>query len=364
MDPLTALTRKTRKAHCINPKFEWPEDDYLPSACQINNGAGYTAGDTTFTIDGGALFRAGSILKCIRTGEQFRIVGTPNAPSTTSTGTLVRGTNAGVTAAAALVDNDTLIWIGMSSNEFSTAPTVLTTTKTFNYNYIQFHRWPWAAADAVEASELYGGSDMNYQGKKAGMEHKIQIEKTSLFGERHEDATGASVIRQSDGVLRLITTNVTDVGGVLTLNTLETFLKNGLRYGSSEKFFFVSRTVASLMNQLAASYIRSFPTTEKFPLRIKMWTSGHGDIPIVVHNLLTTPFSNAPTDNDRAYDGWGFLIDMNSIYYRFLRGLDTHIKTNIQANDASGRSDEYRTYCGIQLVTEKKHAILKDVETI
>src|SRR3990170_1398633 len=71
--PFTALLRKLAKKSAVNPKFEWLEDEARPWVDQVNNGAGYTAGDTSIVVDNGAYFRAGDVVKVFRTGEVIRV---------------------------------------------------------------------------------------------------------------------------------------------------------------------------------------------------------------------------------------------------------------------------------------------------
>lgn len=84
-----------------NPKFQWMEDDLGARWDAINNGAGYLSTDTSLVVDNGAYFSAGDIVKVPRTGECMLVTAVA-----TNTLTVVRGY--GVTAAAALVDNDPL----------------------------------------------------------------------------------------------------------------------------------------------------------------------------------------------------------------------------------------------------------------
>ena len=54
------------------------------------------------------------------------------------------------------------------------------------------------------------------------------------------------------------------------------------------------------------------------------------------------------------YAGYGYLLDLDGLAYRYLTDSDTKLKTNIQANDADGEEDEYISEIGFQLEHEKK----------
>jgi hypothetical protein len=362
--PLTAITMKLNKVSAISPKVEWLEDDYLPTTSTTADTVAAAATNFSVAASTGTYFRVGDVLKVLATGETLYV----KAISTDAMQihSVTDGTD---NVATEIPTGATLLIIGNANEENSTARVIKTTQKTSQYNFTQIFRWEFGNSGTLQASELYGGSDLAYQQRKAGKEHRIQIERSFLFGERLEetadipDATSAA-IRFCGGIIQKITTNTTDATGTLTVTELETFLRKGMRYGPSRKMLFASRLVVSLLSELAIGptatpRLQTFVTDSSFPLALIEWVSPHGKMYICTHNLLT----ESVAANNHAYDGWALLLDLDSIFYRPLRGRDTKLRTNIQANDQDGRIDGYITECCPMLIQEQNHAILNDCVT-
>ena len=350
MAPLTAVTMKLRKARAISPKVEWLEDDYLPSSDTVN-GTFTTLTHATLTMDNIAYFRAGDVVKSLDSGECMLV-------TAISGDDIIVTRSVGGTAAAAIDDGETLLIIGNANAEGTTKRTLKTTEKTPQYNYTQIFRWPFGSTGTLQASELYGGDDMTYQTKKSGLEHRIQMERSFLFGERALNEAGAAAVRYCGGVLERVSTNVTSAT-TMNSDVLETFFATGFRYGPARKLFFCSRAIISGLNQIASASIETIPGDKSFPLALVEYVSGHGKVYLVTHNLL-----EGTGANNYAYEGYAMMLDLDSIFYRYLQGRDTRLKTNIQANDEDARIDEYLTECCPQVIQEENHSVLRNVQGV
>ena len=53
-----------------------------------------------------------------------------------------------------------------------------------------------------------------------------------------------------------------------------------------------------------------------------------------------------------------FLLDLNHIRYVYMRGRDTKLYVDRQANDIDGKTNEYLSDCGVQVNFEHAHAAL------
>ena len=346
--PLTALTMKLRTVPAISPKVEWMEDDYIPSA-DVTSTTVVTA-DTQVDVTNGAYFRAGDVVQCVDTGELMYVI-------SISTDELTVARSIGATVATQMIPAAVLIIVGNANAENSTMRTIFTAKKTAAYNYCQIMRWEFGASGTTQASELYGGNDLSYQQKKGGKEFRIQMEKSYLFGERGILSGGNR--RYCGGVIEKITTNITS-SDTVSIAIFEAFLRSGMRYGPARKMFFASREIVSFLSIIADNKIQTRTTDKSFPLALTEYVSPHGKIYIVTHNQLK---DNAPTStlNNDAYHGWGLLLDLDSIFHRPLKGRNTMLRTNIQANDADGRVDGYLAECCPQIIQEKNHAVINGV---
>ncbi len=343
--PLTVLLKqidgKSRAA--ISPEFKHLEDELSPRWDQVNDGTGMIAGDTTMVVDNGSYFKVGDVVLIPRTGEQVLVT----AVSTNDL-TVTRGW--GVTAAAAIVDNEPITIVANASAEGVTSPTAKTTKPSTVVNYTEIIRTPFGVTGTEDASELYGGKDMSYLSKKAGIEHKKDIERSFLFGEKKEDTSGSTPRRFTGGLRQWITTNVTDASGALTESELETFCRSIFRYGSKRKTLLASPLVISAINSWAAGKLQTVSSDKTYGIDITQLITGHGRLNIVKHDLL-----------EQSYSGYAFAIDTDNLAYRFLNGRDTKLKTNVQANNSDTREDEYLSEVGLHVMQEKTMGILKGV---
>lgn len=345
--PLTVILMRARKDPTNTAEFVWFEDENGARWMQINNAAGYVAGDTNLVVDDASIFAVADVVKVPRTAEVMRVTAVNTG---TQTITVVRGW--GTTAAAALVDNDWLLIIGNAMQENSSAPATKIGQPVKKNNFTQIIRTPFDLSATTDA-EKQKTSEKERQRltRKKGVEHRIDIERAVLFGEKKEDTTGGQVRRAMGGILSFITTNVYDAGGTLTESEFETsFCEMLFRYGSSRKLLLCAARVLSVINQFAAGKLQTVPRQEVYGLQVQRYLSAHGELLLAKSNLL-----------EKEYGNHSLGLDIANITYRPLTGRDTKLKRNIQNNDVDGFMDEYLTEAGLKVELEKTHAILKNV---
>lgn len=159
------------KAAAGSYEFGWLEDHYGGRYAKVS-GTATTAVDQTPTVTGagtssGYIFTDGDVVKCARTGECM-VIGTV---ATTTIQLHKRGF--GSTAAAALVDGDSLFIIGNVNEENASARNVNTTRSAKETNYSQIFRTTIAISGTESKVNLYGGNDLTYQRAKKGTEHML-----------------------------------------------------------------------------------------------------------------------------------------------------------------------------------------------
>jgi hypothetical protein len=142
----------------------------------------------------------------------------------------------------------------------------------------------------------------------------------------------------------------------LTEADFETFLRTLFRYmpavSAPTKLMLANPVMISAINFWAKQALQISQDEKSFGMRIATYRSGHGDLKIVKHWLL----------NDfTEFKKWNFCIDPANIMYRYLPGLDTKLHLDTGLKSTSSYLDEYRTYCGLQVMQEKTHGILKNV---
>lgn len=329
-----------------NPKFEWMEDGLAPRWDAVNDADGVLSGDTSVVVDNGSYFAVNDIVKVPRTGEVMLVTAVA-----ANTLTVTRGY--GVTAAAALVDNDPLVIIGNVNEEFAGMRTMKTTGLTPMYNFTQIWRTPFGVSRTAQKTKMYGPTEMSYQQMKKGVEHKKDIERSLIFGERKEDVSGDHPKRSTGGLLSFLTSNNYDAGGTCTQTEFDNNISEQVfKYGSKDKILYASARMLSVINGWAMGKLQIDQEAKKFGLSVFKYVTPFGNYNIIngMHTL-----------EGAVYGGYGIVIDPENVKFRPLEGGDTKLRTNIQANDADGRIDEYLTEGGLEVRNKETHAVITGV---
>ena len=342
---LALLTSKISKKGVSNAKFEWSTDEHIPTLDAINMSGGTWSTATVLTVDNGGYYGTNSLVQVQRTGEVLRVTAVSNSGNTI---TVEREWGA-VVSAAALLDNDSLTILGGMAQEGATSENGRTTKKVFDYNLTEIKRSPFEFTNTELATDLYGEADLSYQARKKAAEHSVEIENAILFGARGSTYTiggsDGAMIRSTGGINEFISTNDSDFGGIFNMVTFFNFCEDVFRYGSEKKLFLAARSVVTNISLEAIKYLEMVPKDDTFGIDIVRLLTPHGVLMVTKHNLL----------EGTTHGKYGFVLDMDNLGYRFLKGRDTKLKTNIQANDKDARKDEYITEFGLFRAHENTH---------
>lgn len=351
--PLTVMLAQMPQRPAKSQKVEWLSDQLMPRLTTLNNGGNVTAIATTFTVatGTGAYFRANDVLR-MATGENVKV-------TSVSTDTLTIVRSIGAVAAAIITDLTDVIKIGNAATEGATLGTIQMTKQVANYNYCQIQRDPLGFTNTLINSDLYGGSEPQYEAKKKLMEHRRQIENTLFFGQRDLDtATASTPQAYCGGLVDFISTNITSVGGNLTESGFATFLRSAFRYGSRDKVLFASPLIVSALSSFAQSKLApndSGPGVKDYGVALQTYRGANGTSVKIVEKRDWSDFST--TSNQ--VGSWGVLVDMEDVMMRPLR--KTVLLPDRQAPDEDSIKQEYLTEYSLQVGTEQNHAILRGV---
>lgn len=342
---LALLTSKISKKGVSNAKFEWSTDEHIPTLDAINMSGGTWSTATVLTVDNGGYYGTNSLVQVQRTGEVLRVTAVSNSGNTI---TVEREWGA-VVSAAALLDNDSLTILGGMAQEGATSENGRTTKKVFDYNLTEIKRSPFEFTNTELATDLYGEADLSYQARKKAAEHSVEIENAILFGARGSTYTiggsDGAMIRSTGGINEFISTNDSDFGGIFNMVTFFNFCEDVFRYGSEKKLFLAARSVVTNISLEAIKYLEMVPKDDTFGIDIVRLLTPHGVLMVTKHNLL----------EGTTHGKYAYVLDMDNLGYRFLKGRDTKLKTNIQANDKDARKDEYITEFGLFRAHENTH---------
>lgn len=349
-EPLMAFLKIAKRNTEVarNPKFDWLEDELQPRWDAINAAAGYASGITAIVVDNAVYFTKFDIVKVPRTGEVMLVTAYDTG---TQTLTVTRGF--GLTAAAALVDNDPLVIIGNVNEEGAGTREIKSTQEVNKFNYTQIFKTPFGVTNTQAASKMYGGKDLNYQQMKKGVEHRIDMGRAFTMGERKEDTSGGKVKRSTGGLLSFLNKNNYDAGGQTTQAEFDNNISEVVfKYGSKEKILLASARLISVINQWALGKLQINQEAKKYGLSIFEYITPFGKFQIMNYQHIL---------EGAVYGGYGIVIDPENIKYRPLEGRDTKLETNIQANDADQRVDQYITEAGLEVRNPETHAVLTGV---
>lgn len=351
--PFTLILQKGRKGTVSNPKFEWIEKDLPARWSQLNMGAGATAAATDLVVDYSRYFSVGDIVNVIRTGEKFRVSAVTTA---TETLTVIRGV--GSTAAAALLDNDDLQIIGNAYAEGAGLGAEKSNVEAYKFNYTQIFRTPFGVTGTQDQSENYTGKDRPRLRAEKAIEHKIDLERSALFGERAIDTGNVNNPRRyTGGAFFFLTSNIRDAGGTLTEPEVENWLADVFQHtaGGDSRVLMASPIIISVLDQLAAGRLQTVPADKTYGIAVKQWLTGHGTFNVVKHRLLENGLGGS------GYGGYGLLLDPGQWNYKTLGNRSTKLRVDVGVDGDDGWTDEYLTECGWQVGLPQTQGILKNV---
>lgn len=342
--PLTVFTKRSGQSEeCFNPQFSWLEDVLLPRV-SLFDAAGYNNSVTTLNVAAGegTKFNTNDLITNPTTGEIILV-----SSIATDQLTVVRGF--GTTAGATIAASQDLLIIGNAQIEGATSRNALATQTVPKTNYAQIFRTPLGMSRTLKDSKLYGGNYKTYQTKKVGVEHRVEIERSFLWGEPKQNLTSTGGQWASGGLNYWIQTNRIDGGGALTYASFEKMAETVFRYGNQKmRLGICSPAYISKVDLLAEARLFFQTTSEVYGVRINRIQTSHGDVMLVKHPLM----QDLPEYNERA-----FILDMDKIKQRPFVGASTKLKMNIQAPDVDGEKHEYLTQMGLQVENELTHAI-------
>ena len=202
------------------------------------------------------------------------------------------------------------------------------------------------------------------------MEHKMDLEHAMLYGVGKSDESGAGPRRYTHGIIPYITANGGKTADFTAANsTYDTFIDYMEDFfapekgNSGDKLVLASRPVIAWMNKLgSSSFWNNTGGSSSYQLDISSVPGSFG------HTVtkINTIFGNLHVVQEPllrgAYSGHMVMIDMKNVAYRPLVGngknRDTHIMTNVQANDIDGRKDMILTEAGLEISLPETHGII------
>ena len=354
--PLFQIFSKITTEKATSYKHEWMEDQYGSIWDAVNNGAGYSATDTSIVVDDATKFIKDDVVVVPRTSERMLVVS-----STIATNTLVvvrgySGLSAGMPSGnAALVDDDPLMVIGQAKQEGWTPDAMKRKPLDTLYNYVQFFSEFIQTTETAENVGLYGGSDRTRLLKQKLVELKRDIENAILFGARALDTSSAAATSNYQrstfgGLTYFIGSNIfTPTDGIVTETWMDDVVLPAIfMYGNDTKWLFSGSKLLAFFDAIAKA--RWAPPTVKdaYGVTVRSYFTSEGTLNVVKHPLLIS-----------SYAGYAFIIDPKNLSLPFM--TRTTLRGNVQEKSAHTIEDEYFAELTMKIKGEKTHGIIKGV---
>lgn len=342
-DPVTKKGKALKKKETTDPNFSWYEDTFGPRNLTASGTVDPDGGALTLVTPGGTDCQVGDIVLVALQKWVFEVVALVSATEVT-----VGAEIGGATGSAASAVGD--VWIiGNANEEGRGLRTIKGTTPTGRDGYCQIFRTPFGVTETAKNTKtLIKENDFDYQRRKKGIEHMVDIERAFMFGKFSADTgTGTThPVRLTEGILNVISSYAT--ASVDTEAEFETWLESAFAYGNVEKYLFASAAVISMINGWAKAKLQVLAKDKTYGLTILRYVSPHGTVNIIKHPLLTGTI----------YGDYAVMVDMEVLTYRYLTNRDTKLLTNRQNPGDDERIDEYLTECGLMMELEERHAIM------
>lgn len=343
-DPASKQGKALKKMETSDAEFKWNEDEF--GSREASTATGQTGKNIASTPDvdvasgQGARFAVGDIIQFVASKYTFEV-------TAISTDTLTLSDELG--GATGSVDLSSLtVWIiGNANEEGGSLREIKGTTPVEKVGYTQIFRTPFGVTETSANTEtLVKENDLEYQRRKKGIEHYVDIERAFWFGKKSKRTGGnGKPVRTTAGVIDTISTYAT--ANVDTEAEFESWLEDVFRYGNKEKYAFCSAQIITMINGFAKAKVEIVQSEKTYGVMILKYVSAHGTLNLIKHDLFTgTPYGN-----------YAVAIDMETATYRYLKNRDTKLLTDRQANDADEKLEEYLTEAGLQLEQEKRQAI-------
>ncbi len=342
-DPVSGKGKAFKKEATDDSEFKWYEDDF--QAREATSHTGQSGKDISAAVSlvvasgQGARFSDGDIIYLPSKKFNFKVT---DVSTDTLTLTAELGGEIGTEDLSSLT-----IWIvGNANEEGATLRTIKGTTPTEKVGYCQIFRTPFGVTETSKATKtLIKENDLEYQRRKKGIEHAVDIERAFLYGKKYKTTDGTHPERHTEGIINAISTYAT--ASVDTEPEFEAFLEDAFANGNTEKYAFMSPSFITQINQWAAGKVTKMETEKTYGIKIYTYESAHGTLHMIKHDLL----------KGDTFGNYCIVLDMENLTYKYLEGRDTKLLTNRQANDEDSTKEEYLTEAGLQIKLESTHAV-------
>lgn len=359
--PLLRLLTAIGKESTKGMKFQWLQKSRIPDWGGIASYGGDwssgadTEGEIVVTAGEGWMYGAGDVIRVPATSAvnlYVVSVSTDTLTCKTYDGATTVDFSAGATGAAKLLNISNSFELG------SNRGTMRSAQPAEAFNYIQIVQNPYGVLEEMQHLEYdAGGQEKAEQEQETLLKHEFNKEKTLWFGQKHKATVGymdgAYEQYFTGGIIEAITTNVS-TESTLTQAEFGAWVNNAIYY-AKKPLIFCGAKVFEALTWWAGQKLQVQRSDKTLGMAVANYQTEYGDlVNFMPHRELFV--------NDFA--GMAVCLDLADIKYRYLDGEDTHLVVGIETPGQKMTINEYRTWMGLWMGNEKRHAVLKGVTTI
>lgn len=365
--PLTALTSLMKKRETDDPEFNWWEKELSNRRFTLSANLESTG---NATVSSNALqLKAGDILLVENTGELCLVAQDP----VSDTSIVLQRSVGGVAATQVDFDgngvNPNLRVVGSAYEEGSLAPSGISLNPVKSWNYTQIFRNTLEMTRTATKTRLRTGDQVKEAKRECLEMHGTSIEHALWDGERVETTRNGKPWRLCGGVHSFIPTeNVKSANNVsgTDMETLEEWMYEMFRYGSSEKVGFTGNRALLTIQQIIRknSSFEIMSGIKEYGMAVSRLISPFGELVLKRHPLWNQ-LQGGTTGSANYYGQEANLtvLDMKNIMYTHLKESDTKYESSLQAVGQDAMKAGYISEVGLEVHHPKTHFRIQNLAT-
>lgn len=357
MTPLLALMGKVSEESVDDPEFAWWDEPVDIVRLQINNGAGYTAGATTFVVDSGdqtstsanyglaTHLKPGDLLLVEKTEVQAHDAEVIMVTSVTSATQFDVARGQAGTTAGAIADNTWLTKIGSAYAEGSSKPNAASRNPVKYYNYCQIFKTLYSLTRTAIKTKARTGPVLENDKKRKTFDHSKDIEMALLWGQRYE-TTGSNgkPLRFMGGLRQFIPASNTTIFGATT--TWQQWLDATVPVfdwdtpSGNERIIFCGNKYLNVLNNIARlnGDINFTETVKVYGLDLQKIITPQGTLYLKTHPMM---------NRHSKFSASAFILDFAALKYKYLR--DTFFEDDVQTPGDDQKQGQWITECSLEV---------------
>ena len=285
--PIFALSSGSAQFQLTSKIHYWfmkqPYSSKLIASAAANNTA------TSITVDKGAVVETSSVIMNTKTNEYMFVSAVSG-----NTLTVVRGF--AESTAAAVTQNDELLYLGTAKKEGSLAPNPKYRRGVPRMNYSQIFRNGWGTTRTAEHIKFITGNKATENKEDAVSMHAQDIEMALLLGRKSlNQVDGSEVLSTMDGLMSIVKNN-TALAAAVTLDSIQEWMYSNFETCPegvpNERVVMTSLNVLYILNKLireaGSSYYPIGTATKVYGLDVyALQLPGMQEVKILAHPLFS-----------------------------------------------------------------------------